>query len=303
MKMQMGRTKWKNWPPALEQDLQNVLCSLSILTLADVLAVPGQLGTGQFGPGQLGPEQFGGMEKPDCLRLLAAFPTKRETDHRNAYAADGLSRAFSVNDPPQWTPLQRRWIATTQTFPFGLLLREHIARLNRRLRFDEHPAVPYLIDAIAWDAWTSIEFRTAVAKLIYQHLRQRVLLFPEPRLNPALSVPFWWLIIAASVEKEATAEKDWRTRLLSRQLHAHAEERTSVPEWAGFWELYLLKLCAQTGLPLPVRVQNWPIVSTPDDPSSLTKKAGGRTVWRDRAIRDWTAEKPGFADGLLAGGI
>ena len=281
MRVFSGRVAWAEWPEGIETDIRDLLRGCALAALDDILSL-----TGRDAP----------HVPPDLGKLLALFPPEREGDFRVRRNAKAVARAYSVTDPPEWTLLQRRWHAAARRAPLRFAALEVIARMLRRLRFDFHPGLPKMIDAIALEAWTSATFREEVALRLRDHLRTRVLLYPEPKLTGVLSIPFLWLAVLAHLKHRYSDARDRVTKALLSGMTNSAEAWMQEEGWAGFWELYLLGLAKRQAMPLPPVLNDWPLVSQAETDEIETPKGNS-------SIRNWRFEKPGFADRLLAGEI
>lgn len=283
MSVSWGRLALADWPDGFESQLRDELQNSALYALQDVLSLQSKT---VKPPSDKGP----GLE--------VFLPPKTEPDLRVQSAMGRMSDAFSVTDPPNWSRMQSRWLANSDTPSWRTTLFEGLARLFGRARYDDHHAAPQMIDAIALDAWMSVSFRKEVALMLRAHLVDKVILYPEPKFDARLSCPFWWVLLSGHMRKKFGDNPLKRDNNNSDQLAAFAVAQSLSKGWAGFWELYLFRLCMQQAVPLPQRIREWPIVArVPSEPAADESDA----TEPENALRDWVNEKPGFADQLLEG--
>lgn len=281
MSVSWGRLALADWPDGFKSQLRHELQNSALYALQDVLSLQSKTVTP---PSDKGP------------RLEALLPPKTEPDLRVQSAMGRMSDVFSVTDPPNWSRMQSRWLAISDTPSWWTTLFEGLARLFGRARYDDHHAASQMIDAIALDAWMSVSFRKEVALMLRAHLVDKVFLYPEPKFDARLSCPFWWVLLSGHLRKTFGEKPLKRHKNISDQLAAFAVAQSLSKGWAGFWELYLFRLCVRQAVPLPLRIRDWPIVArvSSDPPTDEND-----TTEQDDALRDWVAEKPGFAEQLL----
>lgn len=283
MSVSWGRLVLADWPDGFETQLRDELQDSALYALQDVLSLQSDAVAPPLAKG-VGLEPF--------------FPPKTEPDLRVQSASRRMSDAYSVTDPPNWSRMQSRWLASSDTPSWRTTLFEGLDRLFGHARYDDHHAAPQMIDAIALDAWMSVSFRKEVALMLRAHLVDKVILYPEPKFDARLSCPFWWVLLSGYMRKTFGDNPLKRDKNIPDQLAAFAVAQSLSKGWAGFWELYLFRLCVQRAVPLPLRIRGWPIVAraSSDPPTDESDE-----IEPENALRDWVAEKPGFADQLLEG--
>ncbi len=237
----------------------------------------------------------------DPINTLAALLlTANETHRLIAGPVIRMSESYLVTDPQDWTVAQRGMIAAGIGPRRASLLRHAFLRALRQVAPPRLPEAAALATALGHMAWCVPEVRLETRICLNAALRSEVVLYPRGGAAPDLSAPFWWLIVGATCEQILSGLPRRSTLPLRKALRETAVVQAATKDWAGFWEMYLLRRSRERGFGSGLIPPDLPLLK--DDPlAQLTAESPDDANAGNSALRaGWQAEAPPYARSLLS---